>query len=107
MVVYNPDDQTLKPQLGPAGELQAERMNVHNGINIYDAATWQIAVKKKRCVSSELGVPGILRSGLKARCGARPRLSSRIVSPAPAAWSKSDGWIRPLVTSTTLVIAGE
>jgi hypothetical protein len=41
---YNPTDFTLKPQRGPAGDLQTERVNVHSGTNIYDAATWQIAV---------------------------------------------------------------
>jgi hypothetical protein len=42
--IYNPADYTLSPQPGPAGELQTERVNVHNGANIYDAAVWQIAV---------------------------------------------------------------
>ncbi|MCL2458775.1 MAG: hypothetical protein FWF31_08015, partial [Desulfobulbus sp.] len=31
-------------QKTPAGDLQTERVNTHNGSNIYDAATWQIAV---------------------------------------------------------------
>ena len=34
----------LSPAPGPAGKMQAERVNTHNGANIYDAATWQIAV---------------------------------------------------------------
>jgi hypothetical protein len=42
--VYNPADYSLQPQTGTAGVLQTERVNVHNGISIYDAATWQIAV---------------------------------------------------------------
>ncbi len=42
--IYNPDDYTLAPAPGPAAELQTERVNTHNGINIYDAAVWQIAV---------------------------------------------------------------
>ena len=42
--IYNSTDYTLTPQRGPAGDLQTERVNVHNGANIYDAATWQIAV---------------------------------------------------------------
>lgn len=42
--VYDPADYSLKPQRGLAGDLQTERINVHNGTNIYDAATWQIAV---------------------------------------------------------------
>lgn len=42
--VYNSSDYSLTPQDTPAGDLQAERINVHNGSNIYDAATWQIAV---------------------------------------------------------------
>lgn len=42
--VYNSADYSLTPAASIAGELQVERANVHNGTNIYDAATWQIAV---------------------------------------------------------------
>ena len=42
--VYDPTDYELKPQPGSGALLQTERVNVHNGTNIYDAATWQIAV---------------------------------------------------------------
>ena len=42
--LYDPADYTLKPREGDAGVLQTERVNVHNGTNIYDAAVWQIAV---------------------------------------------------------------
>ena len=41
---YDPQSYTLTPEKSPAGELQTERVNIHNGANIYDAATWQIAV---------------------------------------------------------------
>jgi hypothetical protein len=41
---YNPADYSLRPEKNAAGALQTERVNVHNGSNIYDAATWQIAV---------------------------------------------------------------
>lgn len=41
---YSPSDYTLTPLPGPAGTLQTERLDVHNGTSIYDAATWQIAV---------------------------------------------------------------
>lgn len=41
---YDPNDYSLKPHKGDAGSLQVERVNVHTGTNIYDAATWQIAV---------------------------------------------------------------
>ncbi len=41
---YDPQAYTLTPEKSPAGDLQTERINTHNGINIYDAATWQIAV---------------------------------------------------------------
>jgi hypothetical protein len=42
---YDPQDYSLRPRKeGPAATLQAERVNVHNGTNIYDAAMWQIAV---------------------------------------------------------------
>jgi hypothetical protein len=42
--VYDPADYTLKAREGEAGVLQTERVDVHNGTNIYDAAVWQIAV---------------------------------------------------------------
>lgn len=42
--IYNPMTYTLTPQLNSAGILQTERVNTHSGTNIYDAATWQIAV---------------------------------------------------------------
>ncbi len=41
---YSPADYSLAPDKGLPGELQTERVNIHNGANIYDAATWQIAV---------------------------------------------------------------
>lgn len=41
---YNSVTYELVPAAGPAGKLQVERVNAHNGANIYDAATWQIAV---------------------------------------------------------------
>ncbi len=44
MDVYNMFTYTLTPQQNSAGKLQTERVNVHSGTNIYDAATWQIAV---------------------------------------------------------------
>jgi len=42
--LYDPNDFAVKPKPGPGALLQTERINVHNGTNIYDAATWQIAV---------------------------------------------------------------
>lgn len=41
--VYDAADYSLRPAPAPGAALQAERVNVHNGTNIYDAATWQIA----------------------------------------------------------------
>ncbi len=41
---YNTLNYQLSPAAGAAGKLQVERVNAHNGANIYDAATWQIAV---------------------------------------------------------------
>jgi hypothetical protein len=41
---YHPADYSLSPDKGVPGDLQTERVNTHNGANIYDAATWQIAV---------------------------------------------------------------
>lgn len=52
---YNPSDYSLAPDKGLPGELQTERVNIHNGANIYDAATWQIAVTL-----------GHVRNGLKS-----------------------------------------
>jgi len=42
--IYDPADYTLKPREGAAGVLQTDRVDVHNGMSIYDAAVWQIAV---------------------------------------------------------------
>ena len=42
--IYNAGDYSLKPPTGLPGDLQVERINTHVGSNIYDAATWQIAV---------------------------------------------------------------
>lgn len=42
---FDPRDSTLRPPAGPGpGGLQYERVSVHHGTNLYDAATWQIAV---------------------------------------------------------------
>lgn len=41
---YNPADYSLMPDGGAPGQMQLERVNTRNGTNIYDAATWQIAV---------------------------------------------------------------
>ena len=41
---YDPADYAIKPRPGEGALLQTERVDVHNGTNIYDAATWQIAV---------------------------------------------------------------
>lgn len=41
---YDAQAFTLRPRPGLGGELQTERVNTHNGANIYDAATWQIAL---------------------------------------------------------------
>ncbi len=41
---YNVLNYELSPEPGAAGTLQVERVNAHTGANIYDAATWQIAV---------------------------------------------------------------
>lgn len=41
---YNPSSFELSPEPGVVGDLQTERVNIHNGANIYDTATWQIAV---------------------------------------------------------------
>jgi hypothetical protein len=41
---YDARDYAVKPRKGEGALLQTERVNVHNGTNIYDAATWQIGV---------------------------------------------------------------
>jgi len=41
---FDPHTFTLLPEKTPAGDLQTERVNTHDGANIYDGATWQIAV---------------------------------------------------------------
>jgi hypothetical protein len=42
--VFNSTDYTLTPKTSIGGDLQWERINVNNGTDIYDAATWQIAI---------------------------------------------------------------
>ena len=41
---YDASDYAIKARSDEGALLQTERINVHNGTNIYDAATWQIAV---------------------------------------------------------------
>jgi hypothetical protein len=41
---YNPRDYGVAPDDNAAGDLLTERVNTHSGTNLYDAATWQIAV---------------------------------------------------------------
>ena len=41
---YNPHDYGVRPDDNLAGDLLTERVNTHSGTNLYDAATWQIAV---------------------------------------------------------------
>jgi len=41
---YNPGDYRVSPEDNVAGDLLTERVNTHSGTNLYDAATWQIAV---------------------------------------------------------------
>lgn len=53
--VYDPQTYSLTPQKSPSGDLQTERLNSHNGINIYDGATWQIGVMLGH-VTSRLGL---------------------------------------------------
>ena len=70
---YSPGDHQLTPSLGEAGTLQIERVNAHNGANIYDIATWQIAVvlgasrgnlqSPERAYTLTQGLPQILRLG--------------------------------------------
>jgi hypothetical protein len=42
--LYNATDNSLTPMPGSRGQLQVERINILSGCNIYDAATWQIAL---------------------------------------------------------------
>ncbi len=42
--LYNPANNSFTPMPGSRGQLQVERINIHSGINIYDAATWQIGL---------------------------------------------------------------
>lgn len=48
---YNPQTYTLTPRTSVGGDLQTERVNSHDGANIYDAATWQIAVMLGKVVN--------------------------------------------------------
>lgn len=53
--VYNPNDYTLTPSpQSPGVDLQVERVNVYNGIDIYDGGTWQIGL----ALAAKAGVKG-------------------------------------------------
>ncbi len=78
---YTALNYQLSPPPDAAGRLQAERVNAHNSANIYDAATWQIAVmlgfvKNKFTLSSTInayalasGINEVLQeSGSQSAC---------------------------------------
>lgn len=56
---YDPTNYMVTPQRGPKGDLQTERVNIHSGANIYDAATWQIAVVLGQVIN-RFSIPGKL-----------------------------------------------
>ncbi len=56
--LYDPQDFAVKPKAGPGAPLQTERVNVHNGTNIYDAATWQVAVMLGASLNRFGNLPG-------------------------------------------------
>jgi hypothetical protein len=53
---YNTVDYQLAPPSSAPGKLQVERVDAHSGANIYDIATWQIAVMVG-AVKSHLRIP--------------------------------------------------
>jgi hypothetical protein len=55
--IYNPYTYAMTSPHNAAGASQTERVMVHNGINIYDAATWQIAVVLGQVVN-HFDIPG-------------------------------------------------
>jgi len=104
--LYNPSDYTLRPPAGTPGTLQIERVNVHNGTNIYDAATWQIAVVLGQVVNHFVSAPNgrafaladhvnrLLRDGFGAQAPVRAvtrgsgfRYGGRAVDDAPRAYA--------------------
>ena len=53
--VYSSNDYTLTPsKSSPGADLQVERVNVFNGIDIYDGAAWQIAL----ALAANAGIQG-------------------------------------------------
>lgn len=62
---YDSANFTLTPEPGIAGDMQTERVNVHNGTNIYDAATWQIAVMLGQ-VANHFATPALSTNGQDA-----------------------------------------
>lgn len=98
---YNPLDFTLTPGPGAAGEKQVERVNVHNGANIYDAATWQIAVM--------LGaVKGKLRPSSPTSAYALASSLTEVLrhSGAPSTGNTAPGTTRAVTTGTSFVYNG-
>jgi hypothetical protein len=99
---YNVSDYQLSPQPGSAGKMQVERVNAHNGANIYDAATWQIAVvlgfvKNKFPLPSPTSAYALAsglsetlhQSGLLPDCGALPVLKREDAAPKAFAISRN------------------
>jgi hypothetical protein len=56
---FHPQTFTLLPEKSEAGDLQTERVNTHNGANIYDAATWQIGVMLGHTINRLPLPPGV------------------------------------------------
>jgi len=98
---YDPPTYELVPQDGPAGYLQAERVNVHNGANIYDAATWQIAVMLG-AVKNKFAVPGNDAYALAGNMNKIHRQSGQAPRPNAAPGTK-----RATTVKTTFVYNGK
>jgi hypothetical protein len=82
---YDPATHTLLPPVSPAGTLQAERVAVHHGSNLYDVAVWQVALM------------------LEARPGGSPGASTPAQSAvAESAWQKVLAPLRALHANASL-----
>lgn len=94
---YNPGDYSVAAEDNAAGALLAERVNTHSGANLYDSATWQIAVV--------LGAPAHLaNNAYTLAANQNLLLRSGYYGNAPDA---APGMIRGLTQGETFVYNGQ
>ena len=94
--IYSANDYTLTPsKSSPGADLQVERVNVFNGLDIYDGAAWQIAL----AIAGNAGIQGPSGTSLFSIAENEDQLlllgydgnASQVTSGANRAISQSNG----------------